>query len=49
MKKDHAGENRILIDDTAKNIADWEAAGGIGILHTDASSTIAKLKEIGYE
>ena len=49
MKQKHSGENRILIDDTAKNIEDWESAGGIGILHTDAFSTIAKLKEIGYE
>ena len=49
MKQNHSGENRILIDDTARNIADWESQGGIGILHTDAFSTIAKLKEIGYE
>ena len=48
-KKNHAGENHILIDDRAKNIEEWESQGGIGILHTDAFSTIAKLKEIGYE
>ena len=44
-----AGPNKILIDDREDNIAAWKAAGGIGILHTDAFSTIAKLKEIGYE
>ena len=49
MKQNHSGENRILIDDRKKNIDQWESKGGIGILHTDAASTIAKLKELGYE
>lgn len=38
----------ILIDDHAGNIKEWEAAGGIGILHTDAASTINDLKRIGF-
>ncbi len=29
-----AGPSRILIDDRKNNIADWNEAGGIGILHT---------------
>jgi len=49
MKQNHSGENRILIDDRPKNIEQWESKGGIGILHTDAFSTIERLKEIGYE
>ena len=47
QKKDYANENSILIDDRSKNIDQWRAAGGIGILHTDAASTIEKLKELG--
>jgi len=38
----------VLIDDHAGNIREWEAAGGIGILHTDAASTINDLKKIGF-
>ena len=38
----------VLIDDHAGNIKEWEAAGGIGILHTDAASTINDLKRIGF-
>ena len=48
-KQNHSGKNRILIDDRKKNIEEWESKGGIGILHTDAFSTIERLKEIGYE
>ena len=46
-KKNYAAPNHILIDDRADNINQWEAAGGIGILHTSTASTIAKLKELG--
>ena len=35
----------ILIDDYPSNIKDWQQAGGIGILHTDAQSTIQQLKK----
>lgn len=38
--------NSILIDDTRNKIRDWEGNGGIGILHTDTESTIARLEEI---
>jgi 5'(3')-deoxyribonucleotidase len=42
------GQRNILIDDTKRNVDDWEAAGGIGILHIpkDSQSTIEKLQEI---
>jgi hypothetical protein len=39
-----ATPNSIIIDDTKSVIDDWNKAGGIGILHTDAISTIAMLK-----
>ena len=51
MKKKFAttnGQPNILIDDHAKNIKEWQRAGGIGILHTTASSTIQKLKKMGF-
>lgn len=38
------GQPNVLIDDHAKNIKEFEAAGGIGILHTSALDTITKLK-----
>lgn len=34
----------VLIDDRSKSIDPWTEAGGIGILHTSAASTIAMLK-----
>ena len=46
-KKDFAGPNNILIDDRTDNIDGWIQSGGIGILHTSASDTIQKLKELG--
>ena len=52
-KKQFAKDGRdkrpnVLIDDHEGNIREWEAAGGIGILHTDASSTINDLKKVGF-
>jgi phosphoglycolate phosphatase-like HAD superfamily hydrolase len=47
QKYQYAKPNHILIDDTPKNIQLWKNAGGIGILHRDASSTIQKLKALG--
>ena len=41
------GTANILIDDWGKNIAEWEAAGGIGIKHTSVATTLARLKELG--
>ena len=47
LKAQYAGPHNILIDDQARNIGPFNQAGGIGILHTSAASTIAKLKELG--
>lgn len=41
-----ANKKCILIDDRAKAIDPWKAAGGIGILHTSADDTIKQLKQI---
>ena len=38
----------ILIDDHLGNITEWEGAGGIGVHHISASSTINDLKKIGF-
>lgn len=46
-KAQYAAPNHILIDDRAKSIEPWLAAGGIGILHKNAADTINKLKELG--
>ena len=43
------GEPNILIDDYDKNIREWEAKGGIGILHTDVGKTISELKRLGFK
>ena len=43
-----SGQPNILIDDHSKNIGEWQAAGGIGILHQSAESTIEKLKKMGF-
>ena len=37
----------LLIDDYDRNIKSWIEYGGVGILHTDPESTIAKLKLLG--
>jgi hypothetical protein len=47
QKQLFAGENRILIDDLANTIDEWNAKGGIGILHTSAANTIKELKKLG--
>lgn len=39
-----ATPDSIIIDDTKSVIDDWNKAGGIGIWHTDAISTITMLK-----
>jgi len=43
------GMVNILIDDKQKNIDEWINAGGIGILHTNAMSTICRLKLLGFD
>lgn len=42
------GKPNILIDDYIKNIKEWESKGGIGIHHTNPSSTISELKRYGF-
>ena len=42
-KKQESGPNKILIDDSQKNINSWKSAGGIGILHTSNEDTIKQL------
>ena len=38
----------ILIDDYPKNISDFKAAGGIGIIHSNTQTTISQLKRFGF-
>jgi 5'(3')-deoxyribonucleotidase len=38
----------ILIDDHKKNVQEFEAAGGIGVLHHNAKTTIIQLRLLGY-
>jgi 5' nucleotidase, deoxy (Pyrimidine), cytosolic type C protein (NT5C) len=38
----------VLIDDKDKNIDEWQAVGGIGILHTSAAQTIIQLRNLGF-
>jgi proteasome assembly chaperone (PAC2) family protein len=47
QKQELATPESILIDDRQVNIDQWEAAGGIGILHTSADNTIKQLKQLG--
>ena len=46
-KAQFAAPGHILIDDKIKAINPWIEAGGIGIHHTSAVNTIARLKELG--
>ena len=43
------GRPNLLIDDHSKNIAQFRAAGGIGVHHLSASGSIKQLKDIGYK
>jgi 5'(3')-deoxyribonucleotidase len=45
-KQKYAKKGDILIDDYKRNIKEWEAAGGTGILHTKTMTTIAQLREL---
>ena len=52
-KKNFAMDGRdkrpnILIDDHLGNIREWESAGGIGVHHINANSTINDFKQIGF-
>lgn len=44
--KNRDGITEILIDDMPSNIKRWEAAGGVGILHTDYQTTFDRLTSI---
>lgn len=46
LKQNYATPDSILIDDTEDVIESFNRAGGIGILHKDASETLIKLKEL---
>ena len=41
------GEDCVLIDDRVKTIEEWKEAGGTGILHKDAETTLKKLEAMG--
>ena len=43
------GRPNLLIDDHSKNIKAFQSAGGLGIIHTSASKTIAEMKKLGYK
>ena len=47
-KKNHCRPGEILIDDHKPNIDAWIEAGGIGILHTSAISTLGILSELKF-
>ena len=47
--KNRDGQPNVLIDDHQKNIMEWEAKGGIGILHTNVGKSIAELKKLGFK
>ena len=44
LKRQYAKPDHLLIDDTTQNIDQWREDGGIGILHTDALTTIGIMK-----
>lgn len=46
-KRQYAHPFAVLVDDSARNLEHWRAAGGIGILHTDVETTLAELRKLG--
>lgn len=44
-KASFAAPGDILIDDLKRNIAAWEGAGGVGILHRSAAETLRELEQ----
>ena len=48
-KPDYASPTSILIDDYPKNIGEWEAKGGIGIVHKSAEQTLRALEKLGVK
>lgn len=45
-KYKHCNPGDVLIDDSKLNIEQWNKAGGYGILHVDAETSIRELKKI---
>ena len=48
-EKQNYAKGNLLIDDLPKNIAEWKAAGGTGILHKSTGQTLSQLKRLGYK
>lgn len=46
LKRNFATPNSVLIDDTPDVIDNFNAAGGIGILHKDINETLNRLREL---
>jgi hypothetical protein len=44
-KRNYARPGDVLVDDQAKHAHLWEGAGGIFVLHTDAATTIERLRD----
>lgn len=49
-KKEYAvgddGCPNILVDDSYRNIVDWQVNGGVGVYHTSVSGTVRELKNL---
>ena len=48
MKSDMGRAPAILIDDFPRNVDQFKAAGGMGIVHTSTSNTLRELKKLGF-
>lgn len=48
-KAQHAAATHVLIDDRMKSIGPWREAGGIGILHVNAQTTLDQLRSLGID
>ena len=46
-KQEYAAPNTILIDNRSETIDNWNQAGGMGILFTDAQDVIRQLQQLG--
>ena len=44
-KQYHCNDGDVLIDDAKRNIPQWDARGGYGILHTSAKDSLEKLRK----
>lgn len=46
-KPDYCAPGDVLVDDRAVNMTEWEKKGGRYVLHTDALSSVKKLRDMG--